>query len=133
MRVPGSPGPVPFVTGQAAPPLIPLSRGSSPPRTGCAANCGIIYLHRGAPAARAIPIHHPQRWRGTMKKLRLDDLAVESFNTCEVRREKGTVVGEQMCTCYTVCTCPGCPTCAATCAYTCDDQTCPACPTCANT
>jgi hypothetical protein len=66
-----------------------------------------------------------------MKKLRLDDLSVESFNTTEIRRDKGTVVGEQMCTCYTVCTCPGCPTCDATCAYTCDDQTCPACPTCA--
>jgi hypothetical protein len=68
-----------------------------------------------------------------MKKLRLDDLAVESFNTCELPREKGTVVGEQLCTCPTNCTCPGCPTCAATCAYTCDDQTCPQCPSCADT
>jgi hypothetical protein len=64
-----------------------------------------------------------------MKKLRMDDLAVESFDTTAVKRnEKGTVVGEQMCTCWTVCTCPGCPTCGATCpatcAYTCDDQTC---------
>ena len=67
-----------------------------------------------------------------MKKLRLDDLSVESFDTTTVKKEKGTVFGEQ-CTCYTVCTCPGCPTCDATCAYTCDDQTCPACPTCANT
>jgi hypothetical protein len=59
-----------------------------------------------------------------MKKLRLDDLSVESFNTTEIKRERGTVVGEQQCTCYTVCTCPGCPTCDATCAYTCDDATC---------
>jgi hypothetical protein len=67
-----------------------------------------------------------------MKKLRLEDLAVDSFNTTAVHKERGTVVGEQQCTCYTVCTCPGCPTCDATCAYTCDDQTCPACPTCAD-
>ena len=71
-----------------------------------------------------------------MKKLRMDDLAVESFDTTAVKRdEKGTVVGEQLCTCWTVCTCPGCPTCAATCpatcAYTCDDATCAN--TCANT
>jgi hypothetical protein len=64
-----------------------------------------------------------------MKKLRMDDLAVESFDTTTVKKnEKGTVVGEQLCTCWTVCTCPGCPTCdatcPATCAYTCDDQTC---------
>ncbi len=65
-----------------------------------------------------------------MKKLRLDDLSVESFDTTTVKKEKGTVFGEQ-CTCYTQCTCPGCPTCDNTCAYTCDDQTCPACPTCA--
>ncbi|HEX6371941.1 MAG TPA: hypothetical protein VF006_23660 [Longimicrobium sp.] len=68
-----------------------------------------------------------------MNKLRLDDLAVESFDTTATKRkQKGTVFGEQ-CTCYTVCTCPGCPTCAATCAQTCDDQTCPACPSCADT
>ena len=64
-----------------------------------------------------------------MKKLRLDDLQVDTFDTTPVaRKEKGTVVGEQMCTCYTICTCPGCPTCdatcPATCAYTCDDVTC---------
>lgn len=62
-----------------------------------------------------------------MKKLRLEDLAVDSFDTTAVKKEKGTVFGE-MCTCYTVCTCPGCPTCdatcPATCAYTCDDPTC---------
>jgi hypothetical protein len=50
----GSPGPMPFVTRQAALPLITAPRASSPHRTGCTANCGIIYLHRGAPAVRAI-------------------------------------------------------------------------------
>jgi hypothetical protein len=60
-------------------------------------------------------------------KLQLDDLAVESFDTACRAKDKGTVFGEQ-CTCYTVCTCPGCPTCDATCPntcyYTCDDNTC---------
>jgi hypothetical protein len=62
-------------------------------------------------------------------KLQLDDLGVESFETISPAWERGTVVGEQ-CTCYTQCTCPGCPTCvntcAATCAFTCDDYTCAA-------
>ncbi len=56
-----------------------------------------------------------------MNKLRLDleDLSVESFDTTpEVRREGGTVFGQQ-CTCYTNCTCPGCPTCDASCNGTC--------------
>lgn len=59
-------------------------------------------------------------------KLHLDELAVESFDTCPVDREKGTVFGEQQppCTCPTLCTCPGCPTCDATCPQTCDDFTC---------
>jgi hypothetical protein len=66
-----------------------------------------------------------------MKKLRMDDLAVESFDTTALRRnDKGTVFGEQQCTCWTVCTCPGCNTCDATCpdtcAYTCDDASCAA-------
>jgi len=66
--------------------------------------------------------------------LNLDDLSVDSFDTSTTRSAKGTVFGEQ-CTCYTNCTCPGCPTCVntcgATCAYTCDDPTCAN--TCANT
>jgi hypothetical protein len=62
--------------------------------------------------------------------LNLDDLSVDSFDTTATQKPKGTVFGEQ-CTCYTNCTCPGCPTCDHTCAYTCDDATCPACPTCA--
>ncbi|WP_420128325.1 hypothetical protein [Longimicrobium sp.] len=62
--------------------------------------------------------------------LKLEDLTVDSFDTTVTHKAKGTVFGEQ-CTCYTQCTCPGCPTCDHTCAYTCDDQTCPACPTCA--
>lgn len=57
-------------------------------------------------------------------KLHLDALAVESFDTCAADRDKGTVVGEELCTCQTVCTCPGCPSCDATCAQTCDDYTC---------
>ena len=71
-------------------------------------------------------------------KLQLDDLLVDSFQTTEPQKPKGTVFGEQ-CTCYTNCTCPGCPTCdascngtcdatcAGTCAYTCDDATCVGC------
>jgi hypothetical protein len=57
-----------------------------------------------------------------MKKLKLDleDLSVESFATTpEPRAEGGTVFGQQ-CTCYTQCTCPGCPTCDASCNGTCD-------------
>jgi hypothetical protein len=59
-----------------------------------------------------------------MKKLTLtlDDLQVDSFQTADVRQEKGTVFGEQ-CTCQTNCTCPGCPSCDYTCAHTCE-QTC---------
>jgi hypothetical protein len=56
-----------------------------------------------------------------MKKLKLDleGLVVESFATTpESRGEGGTVFGQQ-CTCYTQCTCPGCPTCDASCNGTC--------------
>jgi hypothetical protein len=59
-------------------------------------------------------------------KLELDNLSVESFDTTATQKKKGTVFGEQ-CTCWTYCaqqTCPGCPTCDNTCAYTCDDATC---------
>jgi hypothetical protein len=62
-------------------------------------------------------------------KLNLEQLTVDSFDTTTTEKPKGTVFGEQ-CTCYTQCTCPGCPTCDATCAATCDDATCPQCPTC---
>lgn len=60
-----------------------------------------------------------------MKKLMLavEDLTVESFDTSPAGRPRGTVVGRQ-CTCYTECTCPGCPTC---------DGTCPEDPSCADT
>jgi hypothetical protein len=63
-----------------------------------------------------------------MKKLSLmlDDVRVDSFHTSGGQREEGTVFGEE-CTCQTNCTCPGCPTCAATCPYTCENtcyQTC---------
>ncbi|HEX8906255.1 MAG TPA: hypothetical protein VF771_15505 [Longimicrobiaceae bacterium] len=57
-------------------------------------------------------------------KLHLDDLMIDSFSTTPARRQKGTVYGEQ-CTCYTACTCPGCPTCDASCNGSCVD-------TCAN-
>ncbi|HEY0021006.1 MAG TPA: hypothetical protein VGC13_32190 [Longimicrobium sp.] len=51
--------------------------------------------------------------------LNLDDLSVDSFDTTTAEKAKGTVFGEQ-CTCYTNCTCPGCPTCYASCNGTCD-------------
>lgn len=56
-----------------------------------------------------------------MKKFRLelDDLRIDSFSTTPAQTPKGTVFGEQ-CTCYTNCTCPGCPTCDASCNGTCD-------------
>lgn len=60
-------------------------------------------------------------------KLQLDELRVDSFDTTPVQKQKGTVYGEQ-CTCYTICTCPGCPTCDASCNGTCDDAN-----TCGNT
>ena len=52
-------------------------------------------------------------------KLQLDDLLVDTFYTSGGQKEKGTVFGEQ-CTCYTQCTCPGCPTCNASCNGTCN-------------
>ena len=75
--------------------------------------------------------------------LNLDELTVDSFDTIAPQKARGTVFGEQ-CTCQTICTCPGCPTCdascngtcdascngtcdpscAATCLYTCDDVSC---------
>ena len=55
-----------------------------------------------------------------MKKLRLqlEDLRIDSFTTTPMEKERGTVFGEQ-CTCYTACTCPGCPSCDASCGGTC--------------
>lgn len=66
--------------------------------------------------------------------LKLDDLRIESFETTSGSAGNGTVFGEQ-CTCYTDCTCPGCPTCGDSCgcggetdlrtfdgAYTCDNS-----------
>ena len=52
-------------------------------------------------------------------KLHLEDLPSTSFDTTPAEKPKGTVFGEQ-CTCYTQCTCPGCPTCYASCNGTCD-------------
>ena len=55
-------------------------------------------------------------------KLRLDDLQVDTFQTTSAPKQKGTVFGEQ-CTCWTYCgqnTCPGCPTCNASCNGSCD-------------
>jgi hypothetical protein len=56
--------------------------------------------------------------RGKLK-LNLEQLSVDSFDTTEAQTPKGTVFGEQ-CTCYTNCSCPGCPTCDASCNGTCD-------------
>jgi hypothetical protein len=55
----------------------------------------------------------------TKLKLNLEDLTVDSFDTTRPTPKAGTVFGEQ-CTCYTQCTCPGCPTCDASCNGTCD-------------
>jgi len=52
-------------------------------------------------------------------KLHLEDLHVDTFQTTSAEKPKGTVFGEQ-CTCYTQCTCPGCPTCYASCNGSCD-------------
>ena len=54
----------------------------------------------------------------TKLKLDLDQLAVDTFDTSASEKPRGTVFGEQ-CTCYTQCTCPGCPTCDASCNGTC--------------
>jgi hypothetical protein len=60
----------------------------------------------------------------TKLKLVLERLVVDSFDTSAVHAEKGTVFGEQ-CTCDTVCSCPGCPTCDPSCEHThCDQDTC---------
>ena len=64
----------------------------------------------------------------TKLKLHLEDLAVDTFDTTTPQNSRGTVFGVQ-CTCYTNCTCPGCPTCDASCDGTCDascDGTCEA-------
>lgn len=61
--------------------------------------------------------------------LNLDELVVDSFDTTVSEKPRGTVFGEE-CTCYTNCTCPGCPTCYAscngTCGATCGENTCAA-------
>jgi len=54
----------------------------------------------------------------TKLKLNLDQLNVDTFTTDGEARPTGTVFGEQ-CTCYTNCSCPGCPTCDASCNGTC--------------
>jgi hypothetical protein len=56
-------------------------------------------------------------------RLNLDQLTVDSFDTVTPVREKGTVFGEQ-CSCETVCSCPGCPTCVNT---ECNQDTCHTC------
>ena len=55
--------------------------------------------------------------------LNLDQLIVDSFDTSTPVKEKGTVFGEQ-CSCPTVCSCPGCPTCVNT---ECNQDTCYTC------
>jgi hypothetical protein len=66
-------------------------------------------------------IHLFRRTPLNQLKLRLDDLQVDTFQTTSAPKQKGTVFGEQ-CTCYTQCgqnTCPGCPTCDASCNGSC--------------
>jgi hypothetical protein len=59
--------------------------------------------------------------------LNLNALEVQSFATAPHTPDRGTVHGQQQCTCYT-CTCPNCFSCAATCPAscynTCDDLGC---------
>jgi len=59
-------------------------------------------------------------------RLNLEQLTVDSFQTSAAEKPKGTVFGEQ-CTCYTNCTCPGCPTCNRSCNGTCDATACGTC------
>ena len=61
----------------------------------------------------------------TKLKLNLEELTVDSFDTSRPAPKEGTVFGEQ-CTCWTNCTCPGCPTCDHTACgqHTCGQQTC---------
>ena len=63
----------------------------------------------------------------TKLKLDMEQLTVESFDTSNSQEQRGTVMGEQ-CTCPSACSCPGCPscdaTCPATCYNTCDDYSC---------
>ena len=57
--------------------------------------------------------------------LRLEDLAVDGFSTTPAETQRGTVNGHSH---WTWCTCPGQPTCDATCLNTCpetcDDWSC---------
>jgi hypothetical protein len=68
-------------------------------------------------------------------RLNLDQLTVDSFDTAAAAREKGTVFGEEQCTCpsacNTNCTCPGCYTCDHSCNGTCDESCASYCQTCA--
>ncbi|HEV2736457.1 MAG TPA: hypothetical protein VGV85_16545, partial [Longimicrobiaceae bacterium] len=68
-------------------------------------------------------------------RLDLDDLSVESFaSTPEAWPEGGTVFGQNHWTCYTQCTCPGCPTCDASCNGSCVNTCAASCNgTCVNT
>jgi hypothetical protein len=79
-------------------------------RTGLAAAGPVITFHFGEDAMQ------------TKLKLNLEDLAVDTFDTTRSGTSRGTVFGEQ-CTCWTACgqnSCPGCPTCDASCNGTCD-------------
>ncbi len=62
----------------------------------------------------------------TKLRLNVDDVTVDSFST-EYRKEKsGTVHGHQ-CTCGTGYSCPGEPTCEASCGCATNEYTCPHC------
>jgi hypothetical protein len=82
-----------------------------------------------APFASQYTQHGREDTMRTKLTLKLEDLSVDSFDTTTPQKAKGTVFGEQ-CTCWTNCTCPGCPTCYAscngTCGGTCGENTCAA-------
>jgi hypothetical protein len=112
--------------------FIPFSALQAKPATDCPCverNGGKGYCGTRIAATLHLPPSSPGAGIPPMRKLKLDldHLTVESFDTAPREKEKGTVIGEQ-CTCYTQCTCPGCPTCdntcPATCAFTCDDPSC---------
>jgi hypothetical protein len=76
-----------------------------------------------------------------MNKLKLEELAVESFDTTPAKHDRGGTVFAEQCTCPTACTCPGCPTCdpswcdtaCDTCGHSCGgtcELTCPQLDTC---
>ena len=77
-------------------------------------------LARRRRLARSHPLAEEE---SVMKKLTLDlnALEVQSFATATPAPNRGTIHGEQQCTCPSACSCPGCPTCDGTCLDTCQE------------